>query len=136
VAADDFNIVQWIGPLLTRENRRRLNRSFPFPAGRGKTKKFGLSTAFDPRFEQVVPSQNVSPDAIHKALARLGAPGTCRVISPSYKYGETVPLHQALESALNEEWDQDVVVLCLPGRLLFWHDQYLQHVIVHRRADA
>jgi hypothetical protein len=151
VADDDFDIVEWIGLLLTQDNRRRLKsmvkaraemkEPFYFPSGSGKTAKFGLSTAFDPRFQQVFPwktDRSIEPslDAIHKALARRGAPRTCRVISPGYEYGETVPLDQALESALDDNWDQNVVVMCLPGRLLYWHDQYSQHAIVYRRAGA
>jgi len=138
-----FDIVRWIAPLMSPENRQRLKaevktlremspgRKYLFPEGIGKKRvSFGLSTAFDPAFQHFLDWETVEAQEIQAKLSRLGAPKVCRVVGPEFEHYEEVQLLRALESMLSYDDGQDVLILCRPGKLLCWQNQYFQLAIV------
>ena len=144
-----FDIVRWIGPLMRPDKRQRLKtevktlrsmkpqEQYKFPEGiHKKRKSFSLSSAFDDSFQQFVSCDPADAGTVHAMLSGRGAPASCHVIAPGHDYYEKMPLRQALDSALSHDDGQEAVIMCLPGQLLYWQDQYFQAAIVSRPKAA
>jgi hypothetical protein len=141
-----FDVVGWVGPLVSKADRRRLEPrakrwrkevkrlrkltdSGPFPL-----RERAVSSSFRSRFDHdVLYFQDADPETMQSRLVELGAQATCRVIGGGYDYGAKVPLREALEIATGPWAGQDLILLCVPGRLAYWQDHHDQRVIVFRQ---
>ena len=144
---DDFDIAGWVGPLIPERARRELKSK---QRERRKLRAQGIRThfeifplgsdhvsdAFDRRFEHWPNPADQNPERLLSTLKKLGARANCRVLpldaypDPSYDYGAILPLAQALAWALGE--GDNIILLCVPGRLAYWQNDHNARVIVHR----
>lgn len=145
MADEIFDIVRWIGPLMRPELRKRMKGElnalrakdatapYPFPDGIHKGRQsFGLSTVFLSELERRIHPNDAYAARVHGMLVDLKAPAECYVIAPDYRYYAKESLLPMLEYALGEQDGQEVVLMCLPGRLLYYQDQYWNRMIVAR----
>jgi hypothetical protein len=136
-----FDLARWLGPLLTQDARERLEQEQKdwerHPAScreaqvweRHPASRIDVFWDFDERWIQDAPR---SAERLEAALTALGAPDTCRDVSLAFEPGSRLPLRLAVEMALEDPGGQDLIFLCLPGRLGYVGTHERGFSIVHR----
>jgi hypothetical protein len=137
-----FGLPHWLGPLLTEDARERLERrqkdweghsaSYRERGVREREPGFHVNVFcdFDRRWIQDVSALSV--DELEAALLALGAPEICRDVHLGFGPGARVPLRLAVEIVLADEGGQDLIFVCLPGRLGYVGTHERGFCIVHR----
>ena len=128
----EFDLLASFGPLLDPWERRRWQQL-------SETKR-GLRDArqafprFDQRFCVPVPTSDASPSNVLGTLRERGARNDCFVVPFCWGADEepqVAPLKDTLEMILMQT-PEDVVLVCIPGKLAFRQDDQAYREIIHR----
>ena len=88
------------------------------------------SLALDPRCAFAVDGDAM---AVLRMLQQRGAPATCHLISASPDLdGRTIRLEEAVDLVVNED-HEGAIIVCLPGELAYYEDDYGHGVLLHRK---
>jgi hypothetical protein len=144
---EEFDVFQWVGPLLNEvksEALRVVQRDWRHGHLKRHPADYVSVWEFQPRYER--DNCGHSAKTVASMLTELGAPATCRALrlfaevrddrlehpDDMFDPGAKLPLLQALEIAIDHNWEQDEILLCLPGRLAYVQTHERGQSIVHR----
>jgi hypothetical protein len=76
----------------------------------------------DERFTSRIPANRQTPKLIAEQLRRLGAPGTCWVVSENSRFDRTMSaLDGALEVIVGQGWTS--IISSIPGQLAYFEGE-------------